>query len=229
MILRNIVVAHCRPMFCMLLAVAAIGCVEESPNVVTFDTELESTSFSNRLLAPVVLYRDTEVLDTLPARSTRLYRIGRKGPVSHAWRLIAPADRFGRKAGIEPHISLGVQYVLSASYTIDNEINSDMFSRGTIFTPLVANYSPWPLRLIANYDEDDQVITDYILPRNIDEQLSHAPYFYWHRRSNVRLESTTSWNYYVVTRLDTNENRRLRLDETQSSDGSGRTVPITVY
>lgn len=227
--MRGITIAHCCHALFVLLATAAVGCVEESSTIVTFDTELESTSFNNRLLAPVVLYRDAQVLDTLPARSSRFYPIGRKGPVSHSWRVIAPLDRSGNKAGVEPFVNLGVQYALAASYTIDNQIGGGPLSGETIFTPLVANFSPWPLRLIVNYDEDNQAITDYIIPRSIDDQLSHSPYFYWHGRSNVRLESTTSWNYYFITRLDTNEDRQLRLDETPGAEGSGRTVPITVY
>lgn len=214
-----------------LAVVGAVGCVEESSTIVTFDTELESTTFNNRLLTPLVLYRDGEVLDTLPASQQRTYSIGRKGVIRHAWKIIPPLDRYGRKAGVEPYVDLGVQYVLNANYRIDNEsMEQGPFSSSkTLFTPLVANFSPWPLRLIVNYQEDDQVITDYIVPRDISAQLSHAPYFYWHSRSNVRLESTTSWNYYFITRLDTNEDRQLRLDEISSSDGTGRTVPITVY
>lgn len=215
----------------VLAIMGTAGCVEESSTIVTFDTELESTTFNNRLLTPLVLYRDGEVLDTLPASQQRTYGIGRKGVIRHAWKIIAPLDRYGRKAGVEPYMDLGVQYVLAANYRIDNEsLSEGPFSFGkTLFTPLVANFSPWPLRLIVNYQEEDQVITDYIIPRSIDSQLAHSPYFYWHSQSNVRLESTTSWNYYFITRLDTNEGRQLQLDDLSSSDGTGRTVPITVY
>lgn len=216
--------------FLVLAMMSITGCVEESPTIVTFDVELESTTFTNRLLTPLVLYRDGTVLDTLPASQQRTYTIGRKGSVRHAWRIIAPLDRYGRKAGVEPYVDLGVQYALNASYRIDNEaLEEGIFFGKTLFTPLIANYSPWPLRLIVNYQEDDQVITDYIIPRSIDSQLVHAPYFYWHSESNVRLESTTNWNYYFITRLDTNENRQLQLDDSPSADGTGRTIPITVY
>jgi len=78
----------------MLLALALLaGCVEESSTIVTFDEVLESATFTNRLLAPVVIFRDGVPYDTLPARSTQLYPIGKKGVVRHAWQLIAPYDR----------------------------------------------------------------------------------------------------------------------------------------
>ncbi len=213
-----------------LLAIATLsGCVERSDTIVTFDEVLENTTFENRLLAPVVIYRDNAVLDTLPASTTRMYALGRRGPVLHAWKLVAPTDRFGKKAGVEPRIELGVQYELRARYTVDNSLSGTGIDAGrTIFTPLVANFTQWPLRLIANYREEDQVITDYLIPRNIDSLLAFAPYFYWNSESNIRLESTTSSFVRFYSRLDTNE-YELRMDNDSRYSGTGRSVPITVY
>jgi hypothetical protein len=206
------------------------GCVEESSTIVSFDEVLESTTFENRLLAPVLLRRDGEVLDTIPASSVRTYTIGRKGPVRHSWKLIAPLDRYGNKAGIEPSIDLGVQYALNGRYTITNELeDGSLFGSATIFTPLVANFSPYPIRLIVNYREEDQAITDYLIPRNIDSMLRHAPYFYWNSESNIRLESTVNNYVLMFFRSDTNEQTQLRLDTDSHYRGTGRTVPIVVH
>ncbi len=210
----------------LLLALSAAGCVEESSTIVTFDTELQSTTFTNKLLAPVVIYRDGAVIDTLPAKSVRSYPLGRKGIVRHAWKLVTPLDRYGKKTGVEPSVDLGVQYLLVGDYTIDNE----SVPSKTLFTPMVANFSRWQLRLIANYEVDDQVYTDYVIPSDINLSLTHAPYFYWNSKSNVRLESTTNRNdYYFISRLDTNSTTNLRLDTQSEYSGSGRTVPRTVY
>jgi len=201
------------------------GCVEEAATIATFDTPLQSTTFENRLLAPVVVRRDGSLLDTIPARSARYYPLGVMGPVRHSWQLIAPLDRFGKKAGVEPSVDLGVQYFINATYRIDN----DGVPGKTLFTPMIANFTPYQLRLIANYREDDQVYTDYLIPADITTMLSQAPYFYWHGSSNVRLESTTTFNFYELSRQDTVESRNLRLDTGSEWKGTGRTVPRTVY
>ncbi|MEP7218838.1 MAG: hypothetical protein ABI876_07965, partial [Bacteroidota bacterium] len=147
------------PLSALFLLLAFTGCVEESSTIVTFDETLLSTTFDNKLLAPVAIYRDNAVLDTLPARTSRTYPINRKGPVRHAWMPIAPYDQFGSKAGVEPRTDLGVQYRLSASYTLDNGSVKDASGTSrTIFTPLVANYGFRDVRLIVNYQTNDQVI-----------------------------------------------------------------------
>ncbi len=214
----------------MVVALLVIlgGCVEESSTIVTFDTQLESVAFTNRLLAPIAIYRDGLPFDTLAARGIRSYRIDRKGPVRHGWKLVSPVDRFGRKAGIEPFVDLGVQYMLNASYTIDNESIDDgsLFGGRTIFTPIIANVTPWQLRLIVNYGEEDQVTTDYLVPRSLDSQLTHAPYFYWNSSSNVRLESLNSFDIYFYSREDTLAGRTLELSTSSSYEGAGATKTL---
>lgn len=212
------------PVFAGLVILMA-GCVEDASTVATFDTPLESTTFENRFLARVAIYRDGSILDTIPARSTRVYWIGKIGPVRHSWKLIAPLDRFGKKAGVEPTVDVGVQYLIRAIYTIDNE----GVSGKTLFAPMVANFTPYQIRLIANYDEDDEVYTDYLIPADINTILTNAPYFYWHGSSNVRLESTTTSNHYELSRQDTVESRNLKMDNGEEWEGSGRTVPRAIY
>jgi hypothetical protein len=205
-----------------------VGCVEDSSTVVTFDTQLESVTFTNNLLAPIAIYRDGAPFDTIPARGFRTYRLDKKGPIRHGWKLIAPTDRFGRKAGIEPFVDLGVQYPLNASYTIDNESVTDgsLFGEHTIFTPIVANATPWSLRLIVNYQREDQVYTDYLIPRSLDSQFAYAPYFYWNQSSNVRLESINSFDVYFYTREDTLQGQTLELSTSTSFKGSGATKTL---
>lgn len=209
----------------LLLSAVTSGCVEDASTIATFDTTLESTTFENRLLAKVIVWRDGQVLDTIPARATRSYALGKTGPVRHSWRLIAPLDRFGKKAGVEPVVDLGVQYHINASYRLDNE----GVPGKTMFAPMVANFTPYQLRLIANYREDDQVYTDYLIPADITTMLTNAPYFYWHGSSNVRLESTTTSNSYEISRQDTVESRNLKMDTGSEWEGTGRTIPRTVY
>lgn len=215
------------PILPAALAVVVVGCVERSSTIVTFDEVLESTTFENRLLAPVVIFRDAVVLDTIPASSTRTYRLDRRGPVLHAWKLVAPTDRYGRKAGVEPRIELGVQYELNARYITDNELNGYGPDAGrTMFTPLVANFTQWPLRLIANYREEDQVVTDYIVP--VNSTIPEAPYYYWHLESNIRLESTVNSFTRDYSRQDSGR-YELRMDNSSTYRGTGRTEPISVY
>jgi hypothetical protein len=203
-----------------IAALLVASCVEESPTVATFDQVLESTTFDNRLFAPVILFRDGLVLDTLAARTQRSYAIGRRGAIRHAWQILAPYDSRGQKAGIEPHVELGVQYKLNADYVIDYESVPD----GTIFTPRVLNASPYDLRLIVNQGVDDQFYTWYIIRANSNSSLDHAPYFYWHDRSNVVLDG--GLYAYSFSRVDTNELRRLRISDSVYARGSGLTEPL---
>jgi hypothetical protein len=205
------------------MAVAAAllgGCVENSPTIATFDQELESTTFDNRLLTPIILYRDGNVLDTLPARDQRTYAIGRRGVIRHAWRILPPIDSRGRKAGIEPYVELGVQYRLNANYRLDDEAVPGW----TIFTPRILNASPDNLRLIVNYHEDEEFNTDYYIRSNSNSSLTHAPYYYWHRSSNVILAGGIYT--YSFSRQDTNDFRRLRISDSSSVEGAGLTEPL---
>jgi len=130
---------------------------------------------------------------------------------------------------VEPYVYLGVQYAIRASYEITNDIPGDgPFGGETIFAPMVANFSGRPLRLIANYREEDQVYTDYLIPRSIDSMMMHAPYYIWNSSSNIRLESTVDFAYYFFSREDTTD-RELEMDNTSAFRGSGRTVPVAVY
>jgi hypothetical protein len=201
------------------------GCVEQSSTVVSFDVILESATIKNELLAPIVVFRDGVILDTLPASQERSYPIGHRGPVRHAWQLLSPRDRFGKKVGVEPYVDLGIQYPLNAQYTVDNEsLNGSVIDQQELFTPLIANYSPEDLRLIVNYREEAQVYTDMVIPRGTALSLDNAPYFYWHSSSNVRLESMTSSRFYFFTRDDTAEARRLELNTSNEFEGQGRTL-----
>lgn len=201
-------------------AVLLGGCVDNSPTIATFDQELESTTFDNRLYAPVVLFRDNTVLDTLAARTQRTYALGRRGAVRHAWQIIAPIDSRGRKAGIEPRVELGVQYKLRGDYTIDYE----SVPGETIFTPRILNATQYDLRVTANYDEEDQFETQYYIRANSNSSLSNAPYYYWNQSSNVILSGGV-WTY-AFSRSDTNSLRRLRISDSTEFRGSGLTEPL---
>jgi hypothetical protein len=158
-----------------------------------------------------------------------VYPINAKGAVKYAWKLRRPNDRYGRPVGLEPYVQLGVQYAIRGEYTITNDIPGDggLFSGRTIFTPMVANFSGRALRLIANYDEDDQVITDYLIPQSTDSSLTYAPYFYWNGSSNIRLESIQDSYTITFRREDTTGYRKLELDGNSLFSGSGRTAPVT--
>jgi hypothetical protein len=223
---HQLLVHHIRS---LLLVVAAgillAGCIEQSTTPVVFDQVLESTTFDNRLLTPVVIFRDNAVLDTLPATTSKTYALGRKGVVTHAWQIIAPRDIYGLPAGIEPRVTIGVQYPVRATYTIDN----DAISGHTIFTPRIANLSQWNLRLTANYSESDQFATNYVIYSNSNTPLDHAPYYYWNSSSNVLLTATNGFGSYLIERSDTVESRRLVLDDASSFRGSGVSKPIFLY
>lgn len=212
----------------LLLLVSLAGCVEESDTILTFDVDLESTTFHNHFYAPIVVYRDNEVLDTIPARATFTYHIGRHGPIHHAWRLISPYDRYGAKVGVEPYVDLGVQYRLRETYEITNNLPGGAQPKsGTLFTPYVVNTTAlYDLRLTANEHEDDQVITNYIIPRSSIMSVDSAPYFFWHSTSNVELQSTTNSYYWRFSREDTTAagEPEIYLDESRDEyEGTGRT------
>jgi hypothetical protein len=226
--MKNLFLSLLAPSLLALILLA--GCVEESNNIVTFDEVLESATFNNRLLAPVIIYRDGVAKDTIPARGTWVEPLGVKGPVNFAWKLVRPNDRYGNPVGLEPYVKLPVQYAINGKYDITNELPGDgsIFSGRTMFTPMVGNFSSKPYRLIVNYEEDDQVITNYLIPHSIDSLLAYAPYFYWNSNSNIRLESTVDNYYYMFTRDDTTQ-QKLELDESSEFSGSGRTVPVSIY
>ena len=205
------------------LALSIGACIDSSPNAVVFDQLLESASFHNKLLTKVIVYRDDVPIDTMNAHDLRVYPINRKGAVRHAWRILAPIDNSGNRSGEQPYQDLGVQYRVRAEYTIDNDALDD----GTLFTPRIANLSSHSLRITANYLQSDQRETNYIVGANSNSSLTHAPYFFWHNSSNIRLTSPIFGYSYQISRNDSNNIGQLRLDP--GHDGSGVTMPIVIY
>lgn len=204
----------------LALAMVLFGCVDSSPTIVTFDQQLESTTFNNQLFAPVVIFRNDSLLDTLGARQSRSYAIDRRGAIRHTWQLIAPRGSTGQPAGIEPRVDLGVQYKLNAVYTINN----DAVPAGTIFTPRVLNASGYDLRLTVNFGVSDQFITDYYIRANANSSLTNAPYYYWNYQSNVLLSGGLYTNSF--SRTDTSAYRLLRISDSIDVRGSGITEPL---
>lgn len=205
------------------------GCVEEAPTPVVFDQLIESVTFENRLLTRVVIIRDGTPLDTLDARTVGFYPIGRKGAIRHAWRILAPIDNSGNPAGEEPYEDLGVQYRVNATYLIDN----DALSSGTLFTPRIANLTPYSLRITANYGTAKFLATNYTVPANANipnlaSPTPHAPYFYWVSSSNIRLTDTRLGRVYEISRDDSTSLGTLRLDRSSIYEGTGLTEPIVV-
>lgn len=207
----------------LVIMLAVPGCVEESSIPVVFDQELNSVTFENRLFTPVAVFRDNVVLDTLPALHRRTYPIHRKGIIRHAWKIVPVLGENGRVAGIQPLVDLGTQFSIDAEYIL----TSNSVPGETIFTPRIANFSPFDLNLHANYREEDEFWTDYVIPRNGITNDVHAPYFYWHARSNVYLHALGASGGYLYSRLDTGE-YALELDATVYYRDAGATLPITV-
>lgn len=207
-----------------MMIIGASSCVDQSPTIAVFDQILESTQVTNKLLAPIIVYRNGVPLDTLPARTTRKYTLGKKGVFRHTWRLVPPRDLNGNKAGIDSLGDIGVQYSINADYTIDN----GSLNGRTIFTPTLFNGGSFSLRLTINDRASDQVQTNLIIAPN--QSLQGAPYYYWNSNSNVRVDATNGQAYYIFTRNDTNEARRLTIDDTTSAyRGAGRTFPLVVF
>jgi hypothetical protein len=205
------------------MALAIVGCIDESPTPVVFDQELESTTFRNRLLTPVILFRNGDVLDTLAAQTTLTYPLGVKGVIMHSWRILAPLGNDARPAGIEPTVDIGIQYAINADYTIDNE----SVPGETIFTPRIGNFSSRDLRLTANYREDDQFATSLVIPRNTLSSLTHSPYFYWHSSSNIYLDDVAGPATYRFSRDTSDGERPLILDDSSRTyEGAGATLPL---
>lgn len=199
------------------------GCVEESPTPVVFDQELKSVTFDNRLFTPILIFRDNVILDTLLAEQTRTFPLNRKGIVRHAWQILPPTGVSGRSAGIAPYVDLGIQYGINAYYTIRN---TSVPGR-TIFTPRIANFSPYDLRLDVNYNESDEFITDYVIRRADITGDTHAPYFYWHISSNIYLDPLAVSGYYAYFRNGTGDSV-LALETGPRYGDAGATIPITV-
>ncbi len=212
--------------FAFLAGLILIGCMEQSGTPVVFDQVLESTTFRNRLLSPVILFRNDEVLDTLEARTDITYPLGAKGVFRHQWRILAPPGRDSRPAGIEPTVDLSVQYAINAEYIIDNE----SVPGNTIFTPRVANLSNRDLRIIANYRETDEFRSSLVIPRNTNLSLTHSPYYYWHSSSNILLEDANGPGGYFFSQ-DTLDGFGLLIldDSSRTYEGAGATLPLVTY
>ncbi|MBC8146260.1 MAG: hypothetical protein H7X80_11800 [bacterium] len=208
----------------LLIASVFAGCIDESVNAVVFDQLLETTTFDNRLLARVVIYRDGTPIDTLNALKSETYPLYRKGAITHAWKLIAPIDNSGEPAGVEPYQSIGVQFKVRATYVIDNEA----LAEGTLFTPRIANLSPYSLRITANYGTQEQFPTNYTIPSNRVSPIDNAPYYYWISSSNILL-SHPFGGYYRIDRDDSTSTGILRLESNSRYPGAGVTEPITIY
>lgn len=200
-----------------------IGCVEESPTPVVFDQELKSVTFENRLFTPILIFRDGMVIDTLSAIESRTFPLNRRGIIRHGWQIVPPRGVTGRIAGISPYIDLGIQYDIEAHYTI----RSTSVPGHTIFTPSIANFSLYDLRLDVNYGQEDEFLTDYVIPRYDITSETHAPYFYWHSNSNIYLDLVGGLGYYRYSRKDSGE-FGLKLETGPYYGDAGATSPITV-
>ena len=210
----------------LIFLFASSSCVEESPVPVIFDQELESVTFENQLLSPIILFRNSQVLDTLEALSSRRYEIGQKGIMRHAWRLLAPRDGLGRVIGVEPYREMGVQYEINAHYTINNN-SADR----TLFTPRFANLSlDRILFFYANYREQDEFLVNKIYYPSEATSFEHAPYYYWNDDSNLYFDNLDRSRVYYFSRNDTlsNGEPELQLTDDFSYRGSGLTEPIII-
>lgn len=216
--------AHAWWLLPLLLITPVGGCVEESSTPVAFDVVLESTTFDNRLRAPIIVYRNDVVLDTIPAGSSRNYPLNRKGTFRHTWRLISPFGADGRKAGEEPFVDLRVQYQVNQTYRITNDLPG---TNETIFTPLISNELPFTtLRLTANYNVENQLVTGYLIPPLTITKLDSAPYYYWHSRSNIVLNAVSGTGVYFFERSDTGR-YELRLDDQLGTQANLKDAGVT--
>lgn len=219
------------PLFCAacLLGLGIAACIDESPNPVVFDQVLQSTTLRNRLLTPIIIFRNSTPIDTLEARTDRSYPLGEKGVFRHAWRILAPVGLDGKPAGIEPTGELGIQYAINAEYIIEN----DDAPGGTIFTPRVANLTGFDLNLTANYHESNEFRSTLVIARNQNISLTHSPYFYWHSSSNIVVDEIGGPGVYYFQR-DTSgisgSARYLQIDDSTSSyKGAGVTMPLVAF
>lgn len=211
----------------LLLSLVLSGCIGDSPLPVVFDQVLEATTVNNRLLSPVVIYRNGEVLDTLPSRTLRRYPIGEKGIFRHGWRLISPRNPSGVPYGIEPVSDLGIQYAIEESIEIRNRADGE-----EIFTPRIVNATFRTLRLAwVNFADFDERFVGLPLFRNEGTSIEHAPYFYWNSGSNVVIEDQGGFRVWVASREDTNSfgEPELELTDDPWFSGSGATDVILVY
>lgn len=212
-----------------LLGLGLASCMEESPNPVVFDQVLQSTTLRNRLLTPIIIFRNGRPIDTLEARTDRSYPLGEKGVFRHAWRILAPLGIDGRPAGIEPTGELGIQYAINAEYTVEN----DDAPGGTIFTPRIANLTGYDLNLTANYQESDEFRSTLVIRRNQNLSLTHSPYFYWNSNSNIVLDEIGGPGVYYFERDTTGNNgnsRYLEIDDSSTTyEGSGVTMPLVAF
>ncbi|KXK57183.1 MAG: hypothetical protein IPM61_03045 [Chlorobi bacterium] len=213
----------------VVLGLAFAACMEESPNPVVFDQVLQSTTVRNRLLTPVIIFRNGAAIDTLEARTDRSYPLGQKGVFRHAWRILAPLGIDGKPAGIEPTGELGIQYAINAEYTIEY----DDAPGGTIFTPRIANLTGYDLNLTANYQESDEFRSTLVIPRNQNIPLTHSPYFYWNSNSNIVVDAIGGPGVYYFKRDtvgDHGTSRYLQIDDSTSSyKGAGVTMPLVAF
>lgn len=210
----------------IFLFLVNISCVQESPIPVAFDQELESVTFENQLLTPIIIFRDGAVLDTLSARTTRRYPINRKGLIRHAWRILAPRDGLGRVLGVEPYVDLGVQYEINAEHTISNT-SADR----TLFTPRIANLTFDRVRLFyVNYREQDEFLVNKVFDPSESSSIEHAAYYYWNTYSNVYLDNLDRPRIYEFSRNDTLFGGYPELDLSNDSEyrGSGVTEAIII-
>ncbi len=203
------------------------GCIEESSNPVVFDQVIESTTFTNHLLSPIVLYRNGITLDTLQSRSSQRYAIGAKGIFRHSWKLISPRNPTGARYGIEPIVELGIQYNINDQIDIRNSANGR-----TIFTPRVLNASFRRVGISwVNLFEADERQVGILLEPNQGTDLLNAPYYYWIANSNVVIEEIGGFRRWIASRRDTNSDGepQLQITDEPGLGGSGASNPIVVF
>ncbi len=213
------------PVFTFFAALLLASCVDDSPNPVVFDQTIESVSFENRLFAPIIIYRNNEVVDTLGSRESASYRIDAKGAFRHEWGLFAPRNNLGDRIGLEGRNDLGLQYEVNGSYTIRN-----VFQGQPIFTPRILNLSIETVQWTwTNFQAASPVRVNRSILANTVTDLDHAPYFVWSASSNVVVEDPSRLRLYHFSRRDTIDGRpELDLDDDFQFSGSGVTIPLEI-
>lgn len=167
----------------LTLLATAPGCFDSSLGPAVLDIEYVDMRVDNQLLAPIIIFRNGEAIDTLAALGDGVYPIGKRGMFSHGWRLIRPVGPSGAIIGTARSGEFGIQNSPSESYAASAYSGTSQDA----FAPLVDNRSRYPIQVHIGSGTVAPSQPEFIVPGDTILGRENLPYFTWSETASVWL------------------------------------------
>jgi len=199
-----------------LAAVACLltGCYAGELGPAVLDIDFIETTIDNRLQSPIIVLRNGEPIDTLPARSRLTYPLGRRGLFVHEWKVVRPRSPQGDTIGAELTGSMGAQINATESYTIAAISGGDT----RWFGPMIDNRSIDSIEVHMRRVPGETAFRMFRLPPMAMLDRAHLPYYHWNDSVAVLLINPGRRDTLRFTTADSGS-RRLAFDPAVGGSG----------